>query len=389
MSESSVTIIESQADWLTGACVTADRADALRTFATDLAHAEERDGNKLSRFAVQSYQGHRCGRVAVAEAEGGRTLIQLSGDLAAKQLTTVLPLLDHVTRLDIAVTVRTPERDPTVAENAWTLAAMFFDTHPRSAAPWRLQHKTKGDTTYVGSRNSDKFLRIYDKYAESVQQHDEKSAIRYERCWRYEVEIKGKPSLLTAQRIVLDSHPDLYVRGAMRQYLKLHGIEPIYTDQSPFILLPGFTRRTDADSRLWNIATNVRPSLDWLRDAGYADDAIAALGLEALIPPRPQENALDERSHQRSDRPDNFRDLRGHDLPANPLARPERPTLRRERPYASSGPGRPDRGDHGDSTARGDHAGERWGEHGELPDHDDDHKDLTTEDAWIDPAQWD
>lgn len=379
MSESSVTIIESQADWLTGACVTKDRADALRAWATDLAHAEEQDGNKLARFAVQSYQGHRCGRVAVAEAEGGRTLIQLSGDLAAKQLNAVLPLLDHLTRIDLAVTVRTSTPDKTVADNAWTLASWFFDHHPRSAAPWRIQHKTQGDTTYVGSRNSDKFLRIYDKQAECKKKHDAKGLDRYENCWRYEVEIKGKPALLTAQRVHDAPDRTAYVRGAMTNYLKLHGIEPIYTDDSPAVILPGFTRRTDADSRLWSLARNSRPSVEWLIDAGYAQDAIAALGLESRMLPAHTEANVDERSHQGSDRTRNFRDLRGHNLPVDLVARSQRPTLRRQRSDSGNGPGRPDRRDDGDPASRGSEQGEWWGEPRELPQDDDDHYFFDTE----------
>lgn len=389
MADSSVTIIESQADWLTGACVTKDRADDLRRYAADLANAEERDGNKLSRFAVQAYQGARVGRVACAEAEGGRTLIQLSGDLAAKQLHTVLPLLDHITRLDLAVTVRTPTPDDTVASNAWDMASWYFDEHPRSAVPWRIQHTTQGDTTYVGSRNSDKFFRLYNKDQECRHRHDAKGLAHYLNCWRYEIEIKGKPSGLTAARVDAAPDPEVYVRGAMTAYLKLHGIEPIYTDASPAIILPGFTRRSDADSRLWNIATNVRPSFDWLRDAGYAADALAALGIDRTIfPQEPKENA-DERSHQRSDRPGQLNRLYGDRVPPDLLARAESATPRLQRPHAGGGPGGPDRGDHGDSTARRDHAGERWGEYGDLPDDHHDHEDLTTEDAWIDPAQWD
>ena len=359
MSQSSVTIIESQADWLTGACVTKDRADKLREFATELAHAEEADGNKLSRFSVASYQGHRCGRVAVAEAEGGRTLIQLSGNLAAKQLHDALPLLDHITRLDLAVTVRTLERDETVGENAWTLAKWFFDTHPRSAVPWRIQHAVEGTGTYVGSRNSDKFLRVYDKHAECIKHHDTKGRARYVNCWRYEIEIKGKPSGLTAARVDEAPDPEAYVRGAMTKYLELHGIEPIYTDTSPAIILPGFTRRTDADTRLYNLARNVRPSFDWLRDAGYAEQALGALGIDRNIFPRSGTENVVEQPHPRPDRGRKLSGLYGDRVPSDLLARLERADPRRKRPDSGDGARGPDRGSDGPATP-GSHHPSEW-----------------------------
>ena len=374
MSESTVAILESQPDWLTGAAVGGVRSLALRLFALELVAREEQDGNRIQHFAVQSYEGNRCGRIALAEAEGERTLIQLSGDLAAKHLHDALPLVDHLTRIDLAVTVRTPTPDKTVAENAWTFAEQFYDTHPRSAAPWRLQHKTKGDTTYVGSRNSDKFLRVYNKEAECRQNHDTKNLPRYINCWRYEIEIKGKPSGLTAGRVDQAADPEAYVRGAMTKYLQLHGIEPIYTDASPAIILPGFTRRTDADSRIWNLAQNVRPSLDWLRDAGYAEDALAALGIDRSIFPHIGTKEPDERSHQRPDSHSDQHQLYSGRIPHDLVARLERAAPGHKRDVDGGGADSPDRGSDGAPVARGDHEGEWGGPEPDVPDDDDDHE---------------
>lgn len=279
MSKSTCTIIESQPDWITGATVGKYRTLNLKDLAESLADQEAADGNKLTKWSVHGYEGARIGRVGMGEAEGDRGIIQLSGDLAAKQLHAVLPLLDRITRIDLAVTVRTAEPDPHVAANAYDLAASWYDEHPRSAAPWSIRHKVKGDTTYIGSRESDKFLRVYNKHQESLSHHDKRNAERYQNCWRYEIECKGKPASLIAFAADQALDQVAYVRGALTYYLTHHGIPPIYTDASPAVILPGFTRRTDAESRLYNLGRNVRPSLDWLRDAGYAEAAMLALGL--------------------------------------------------------------------------------------------------------------
>ena len=285
MAQSTVTIVEAQPDWLTGAVIGKRRGDELRELVTPWATQEEADGNQITRWSVQSYQGHRCGRVGLGEGEGDRVLVQLSGDLAATHLHELLPMLDHLTRIDLAVTVRTPEPDFTVAENAFQMACWWYDEHPRSAVPWRIQHRTRGDTAYLGSRESDRFLRIYNKHLECRGHHDAKGALRYDNCWRYELECKGHPASMIAALTDQADDPALYIRGAIGHYLHDHGIEPIYTDDTPSVILPGFSRRSDAESRLYNLGRNVRPSLDWLRDAGYADDAMAALGIGQMSTP--------------------------------------------------------------------------------------------------------
>lgn len=279
MSQNTTVILEAQPDWLTGSATGPERSEALRQQAAQWAMSEEALGNRISKWSVQEYQGNRCGRVAVGQAEGDRTILQLSGDLAAQHLHAALPLLSHLTRIDLAVTIQTPEHDYTIGENAWQMAAWYWDGHPRSAVPWRIEHRREGTGVYVGSRNSDRFLRIYDKHEECRKHHDERGVARYANSWRYELELKGPPAPSIA--VLADAAPDrpAHVQGILSNYLRDHGIEPAYTMDAERLLLPGFTRRSDVESRLYNLARNVRPSLEWLADAGHAADALAALGL--------------------------------------------------------------------------------------------------------------
>lgn len=46
--------------------------------------------------------------------------------------------------------------------------------------------------------------------------------------------------------------------------------------------MPGFRRRSDADSKLKHIRRNVRPTSDWLRKAGHDLDLREALGFAPL-----------------------------------------------------------------------------------------------------------
>lgn len=45
------------------------------------------------------------------------------------------------------------------------------------------------------------------------------------------------------------------------------------------MILAGFRRRSDAESRIRHLSRNVKPTIDWLREEGYLDTALEALGL--------------------------------------------------------------------------------------------------------------
>lgn len=45
-------------------------------------------------------------------------------------------------------------------------------------------------------------------------------------------------------------------------------------------LIPGFRRRSDADSKLAHLHKNVRPTADWLREAGHEDELREVLGFD-------------------------------------------------------------------------------------------------------------
>jgi hypothetical protein len=210
--------------------------------------------------------------------------VRLIGDAADKHLSEALSLSDTCTRLDLAVTVRHTPADSYVGRSVYAMAECFYAEHPKSAQPWRVSDADGGETTYVGKRGSANMLRVYNKQAECIAQQDGPGAERYRACWRYELEVKSPTSLPLAREVDERTDRAGYVQAYVWDWMRAHGLEPAWGHDGGRVLLPGFRRRSDADSRLEHLAKNVRPTVQWLVAAGYGSELRAALGLDEKCP---------------------------------------------------------------------------------------------------------
>jgi hypothetical protein len=234
----------------------------------------------VTLFRSEGYEGQHCGAVDWGQRDSASTLVRLSGDAAREHLSDALSLSDAVTRFDIAVTARFEPPDPYVGRNAYTLAELYHAEHPHSALPWRVSDGDGGETTYVGKRGSTNMLRVYNKEAECVASHDALGAERYRACWRFELEVKTPTAEPLAHATEARDDRAGYVQQYVSDWMDAHGIAAPWPREGGSVLIPGFRRRSDADSKLRNFARNVAPSVRWLKEQGLEAEARRALGLD-------------------------------------------------------------------------------------------------------------
>lgn len=138
------------------------------------------------------------GRALRACAEGGHPATEL--------MQWMMNEGAKITRLDLAIDVFDVEIDP-----AALAAAARVPNAPGSAKKWRVwRGEDEGCTAYIGSRKSEKFLRIYDKAAET----GDKS-----RPWtRFELELKGDAARAAANHLALLSYTErpLFIKGLIK-----------------------------------------------------------------------------------------------------------------------------------------------------------------------------
>lgn len=274
----STVVLESQLDWLTLEVHTTDAMRHLGHDAARWASNEFLGGSKVRPFRLNGYVGWMAGRVRYG-ARDGAGLIQLSGDLAERHFASLYPRRDNISRLDLAVTVRTAERDHDLGSRHYAESQAFYREHPRSARACCFQNVDGGWTTYLGDRTSDYYLRVYDKEAECKSEKDPDGARHYANAWRYELECKGVTAPSVAKSIYQATDRAQHVQAFLHEYLTKHGLSPSFEHVGGQALVPGFRRRSDRETRLLWLERSVRPALKWLLETGDRTEVLERLGL--------------------------------------------------------------------------------------------------------------
>jgi DNA relaxase NicK len=194
-----------------------------------------------------------------------------SGATADLQGPFFLALADKCTRLDLAATLLDGDthRDWTViaynqCKRDGRISSGVMKTH-------RIEGSPDGRTLYIGSRSSDRFVRIYDKTAES-------KGIYPSRTWRWEVEYKHPRSGVVSSRLAANGFDtaaklDILRSGLedLRVNLPVAGLHSGWLPKRP--KLP-----TDDESRLRYAARVIGPFLtNLIRNVGEdrVTDALA------------------------------------------------------------------------------------------------------------------
>lgn len=278
--EYTATVIESQVDYLTVSAHGQASARNLLDLAQGLAKEEKARGGRARHWRLMGYEGTHIGATEYGRRDEYSTILRVSGDAANRVLCRALSVADTVTRVDLAATVRCEPPNPMLGWQAYGEADRFYREDRRRARPSFTGDADEGLTCYVGRRESENFLRIYNKEAECRAQDDDDGVKRYQACWRYELEAKGTVAKPLAE-LVNDS-PDAprYVQQYLHTWLTSHGISPAFPWIGAQSLVPGFRRRSDADTKLRHIRKNVRPTVNWLREAGHEPELREALGFD-------------------------------------------------------------------------------------------------------------
>lgn len=217
LSAISLSVVSAGIDYLTLTSTNSHTQSRMRSFFQHVSNEDCKLGYKTVKGGAFGFYGQRSKHALLAQKDE-RSMLTVSGQ-QAQQTFRLMREGDNCTRLDIQATFHV--KHGTVSE---VLAQIACDA--RSAPSVRgIRPKVKNtdgdhgtETVYIGKRQSDIFIRCYDKYEESGKEE-------WKDCVRLEVEIKGKTSKALWNECSSKGYGPGYLLGVLRAILERRGIE--------------------------------------------------------------------------------------------------------------------------------------------------------------------
>lgn len=271
---------EVDVDYVTATTVQGYSDSSLDSFGRFIVNQQIERGEKERPFRFSGYRGWAAGSAATGRRRDG-AIVRLSGHAAQQHWQQVVSLASNVSRIDVQVTCWSMD-GPTMLlrkHRNESLRARRGKGKPVELPFWG---DARGLTALAfGSRSSDRYLRAYDKHAESGLDH-------YQNCLRYEIEFKNRLAWDKAQVLDGSERWQTYIVQWVLEFASVRGLR-----------LPAeFRRTTSADCGLTGIRARpldqegtLHRNLQWLRfgvrptaqkfiAAGRLGEFLEALGIE-------------------------------------------------------------------------------------------------------------
>lgn len=265
-------LVEAHVDWITVTAGTGEGGPRLLDYGGALLASEREKGNFGRATNFEGYHGTQSTHLFVGWRLDG-TCIRLGGGLARARWRDVVEQATNVTRLDLAVTVKRTPPDDDLARTYWNSLPAARTGAGRPTDYTLLQSRLGGQTLYCGSRASERFGRIYDKYRESKGHYPEGS-------WRFEIEYKGQAAKEVSA--YLRGFADLGARiaGIVERRFFEWGIITPWSDVKYSWCETYIPPKTDNESRMKWLREQVRLSIEKMATGYTADEIRLALGLQ-------------------------------------------------------------------------------------------------------------
>jgi len=251
-------LLDAGVDWSTTTFPDGLRARFAHSKAEQLISSRSKEGYDVSDTNRLGFIGQRTEGLFYGW-RGDLLMVICSGEVAAAHSSFFLGLAGNVSRLDLAVTLRDDNLDQDWTEIALQQCSMDGRIDSGLLKTRRIQGTPDGATLYIGSRSSDRFIRIYDKTAES-------KGVYPERSWRWEIEYKKPRAGMVAARLLrLGAGPHAVIDVVRAGLQDIRVVLPYGNPGADWLPHAG-ARKSDDETRLAYTNRVVRPFLQKLID---------------------------------------------------------------------------------------------------------------------------
>ena len=263
-------------DYLTVVGHSTESIDQMREIAFALMEVEISEGMFSRPLGFAGYEGFQVGSVYYGERADG-CIVRVGGNLAAAHYQRLLKVSDNVTRIDLQSTCRLEGNVSRFIRGLFTTHKNYSNKFKRAPKPSLFIGRDESCTMYSGSRQSDRYGRIYDKGLES-------GLSQFQNCVRFEVEFKGKRARRLAyslgQRVIKFSELSASVWSFFSNRGVLIKFRSVFSNSREILISSLSRARTPDCARVleW-LQRSVRPSVSRLLHGGLLGSVRFALGL--------------------------------------------------------------------------------------------------------------
>jgi hypothetical protein len=214
------TIVSTGVDWITGTAQKGGTRWDMQAFA-DNQRRRFMDSNETIKHGYRlGYFGWQAEGFFHGQREGGSIIIA-SGETARDVHRSVTHVSDHISRLDLQVTVATPDDLPNLAAQAYHVLKSGSPASVKVKNTTYIESHPQGATCNVGKRTSDRYGRIYDKATEAKIGQPRS-------LWRYEVELKRSPATSIARRLAGKLSDSNLTQALVFDHFNSRGVAPVF-----------------------------------------------------------------------------------------------------------------------------------------------------------------
>jgi hypothetical protein len=277
-------ILEVGIDYITATSHSTSSLSGLGAFGAYLVRDAVKRGSKRTASRALGYTGAHAEGVSVGTRHDG-CIVRLSGETAREHWNQALDLSDNVTRLDLQVTEVPPEGPARRLAGVWRHRGAGGKGLGRHSKMKAVVSQKAVETIMIGSRQSDRYMRIYDKFEESRLN-------RYKGAVRWELELKKEIAREMAIQLSLsEAHEDQviaqvskFVRDRVTHLLLDMRWPGIVPDEIKIGRQDALAVSAERSCRF--LAVSVKPLCQRLVQAGHRDLVLRSLGFDDLVGPR-------------------------------------------------------------------------------------------------------
>lgn len=264
-------------DYITATTAHPSFTTGLGAFGAALLRAENERGHKRRDSRVAGYTTMHAGGISVGTRYDG-TILRASGEAARENWNQIVDLSQNVTRFDIQVTGVFKDSPAVTMGHVWRQNRGWTSGSGRRSKVKERSGPTGIESMECGSRQSEIFARIYDKWVESELPW-------YENCLRWELELKADLAYQYSQALTLRPNADQEMFSYICDWAKRRLEVRLSANDCSSLLPAGCEIRRsprvvpDCFRTLRYLELQVAPTIARLVAAGYKRDVLEALGL--------------------------------------------------------------------------------------------------------------